>query len=89
MSPTYLSRCQSVSKNTISSLIGGLEEQGWSSASWTASTSALPHPFTDAGRRAVQETAPEHVAYLNALAGGLTSEERCGWWRCWRSCTGL
>ena len=28
MSPTHLSRCQNVSKNTISSLIGGLEEQG-------------------------------------------------------------
>ena len=32
--------------------------------------------LTDAGRQAVLDTAPEHVAYLNSLAAGLSEDER-------------
>jgi DNA-binding MarR family transcriptional regulator len=77
MSPTYLSRCQSVSKNTISSLIGGLEEQGLVERELDRTDKRVFRiHLTDAGRQAVEETAPEHVAYLNALAGGLSGDER-------------
>ncbi len=77
MSPTHLSRCQNVSKNTISSLIGGLEEQGLVERELDrADKRVFRIRLTDAGRRAVEATAPDHVAYLNALAGGLTAEEQ-------------
>ncbi len=77
MSPTHLSRCQNVSKNAISSLIGGLEEQGLVERELDrADKRVFRIHLTDAGRRAVQDSAPGHVAYLNALAGGLTDDER-------------
>jgi DNA-binding MarR family transcriptional regulator len=77
MSPTDLSRCQNVSKNTISSLIGGLEEQGLVERELDrADKRVFRIHLTDAGRQAVLETAPQHVAYLNALASGLTAGER-------------
>lgn len=77
MSPTHLSRCQNVSKNTISSLIGGLEEQGLVERELDrADKRVFRIRLTGAGRQAVEDTAPQHVAYLNALAGGLTAEER-------------
>jgi DNA-binding MarR family transcriptional regulator len=77
MSPTHLSRCQNVSKNTISSLIGGLEEQGLVERELDrADKRVFRIHLTAAGRQAVLETAPEHVAYLNTLASGLTVDER-------------
>ncbi len=77
MSPTHLSQCQNVSKNTISSLIAGLEEQGLVERELDRTDKRVFRiHLTEAGREAVQETAPEHVAYLNALAGGLTEAER-------------
>ncbi len=77
MSPTHLSRCQNVSKNAISSLIGGLEEQGLVERELDqADKRVFRIHLTDAGRQAVQDTAPDHVAYLNALAGDLGDEER-------------
>ena len=77
MSPTHLSRCQNVSKNTISSLIGGLEEQGLVERELDrADKRVFRIRLTEAGRRAVEDTAPEHVAYLDALAGGLDAGER-------------
>lgn len=77
MSPTHLSRCQNVSKNTISSLIGGLEEQGLVERELDRTDKRVFRIYlTEAGRQAVEETAPGHVAYLNALAAALTAEER-------------
>jgi DNA-binding MarR family transcriptional regulator len=77
MSPTHLSRCQSVSKNTISSLIGGLEEQGLVERELDrADKRVFRIRLTDAGRQTVEATAPEYVAYLNALASGLADQER-------------
>ena len=79
MSPTHLSRCQNVSKNTISSLIGGLEEQGLVERELDRTDKRVFRiHLTDAGRQAVQETAPDHVAYLNALAGGLERKKNAG-----------
>ena len=77
MSPTHLSRCQNVSKNTISSLIGGLEEQGLVERELDrVDKRVFRIHLTDAGRQAVLDTAPEHVAYLNSLAAGLSEDER-------------
>ncbi len=77
MSPTHLSRCQNVSKNTISSLIGGLEEQGLVERELDRADKRVFRIYlTDAGRQAVEDTAPDHVVYLNALAAGLSAEER-------------
>lgn len=77
VSPTYLSRCQNVSKNTISSLIGGLEEQGLVERELDrVDKRQFRIHLTEEGRHAVRETAPEHIAYLNALADGLTAAER-------------
>jgi DNA-binding MarR family transcriptional regulator len=77
MSPTHLSRCQNVSKNTISSLIGGLEEQGLVARELDREDKRVFRiHLTDEARQLVRANAPEHIAYLNALAGGLTREER-------------
>ncbi len=77
VTPTYLSRCQNVSKNTISALLRGLEEQGLV----TRQLDPIDHrlfriQLTDAGRRIILDSAPRHVAYLNRLASELTLEER-------------
>ena len=77
MSPTHLSRCQNVSKNTISSLIGGLEEQGLVARELDREDKRVFRiHLTDAARALVRESAPEHIAFLNGLASGLTAEER-------------
>lgn len=77
MSPTHLSRCQNVSKNTISSLIGGLEEQGLVARELDREDKRVFRiHLTDEARHLVRDNAPEHIAYLNTLAGGLTGDER-------------
>ena len=59
MSPTHLSRCQSVSKNTISSLIGGLEEQGLVERELDRDDKRVFRiHLTDAGRQAVRRPRP-------------------------------
>jgi DNA-binding MarR family transcriptional regulator len=75
--PTHLSRCQNVSKNTISALLGGLEEQGLVERSLDADDKRVFRiRLTESGRAIVQATAPEHVAFLRQLAAGLTESER-------------
>ncbi|MCU0509862.1 MAG: MarR family transcriptional regulator [Anaerolineae bacterium] len=77
MSPTHLSRCQNVSKNTISSLIGGLEEQGLVQRELDRTDKRVFRiHLTEEARHLVHSTAPEHIAFLNMLASGLTGEER-------------
>jgi DNA-binding MarR family transcriptional regulator len=77
VSPTYLSRCLQVSKNTVSALLTGLETQGLVSRSLDPADKRAFHiRLTDAGRAIVRETAPDHVAYLNRLATALTPVER-------------
>lgn len=77
MTPTHLSLCQNVSKNTISALLGGLEEQGLVARSLDpADKRVFRIHLTDAGRALIRETVPEHVAFMNRLVGGLTPDER-------------
>lgn len=76
ISPTYLSRRQRVSKNTISVLLRGLEEQGLIERSVAPGDRRAFHiGLTDAGRTLVETTAPEHIIYLNELTAGLDAEE--------------
>jgi DNA-binding MarR family transcriptional regulator len=77
VSPTHLSRCQNVSKNTISALLGGLEEQGLIERALDPDDKrAFRIRLTDAGRQAVQTTGPGHIAFVNSLAAGLSAEEK-------------
>lgn len=77
VSPTYLSRCLQVSKNTVSALLGSLEEQGLIERSLDPTDRRVFHiRLTEAGRAIVRDTAPEHIAFLNHLAAGLSAEER-------------
>jgi DNA-binding MarR family transcriptional regulator len=76
-SPTYLSRCQNVSKNTISSLLRGLEEQGLVERTLDSTDRrAFRIRLTEAGRELVQRTAPEHILFLNDLTADLSVADR-------------
>ncbi len=77
VSPTELAQSRNVSKNTISTLLRSLEEQG------LVSRAIAPHDrrsfiiqLTDKGRDLVRQRSPQHLAFLNTLASELTPEER-------------
>ncbi len=77
MTPTALSQHQGVSKNTTSSLLRGLEEQGYVERALDAADHRVFRiRLTDAGREVVRSLAPERMAYMNRLASGLSAEER-------------
>lgn len=77
VTPTSLSRFQGVSKNTISSLLRGLEEQGYIQRTLDPEDYRVFRiQLTDAGRQVVQSLAPKRVAYINQLASDLSGEER-------------
>ena len=77
ISPTHLSRCQNVSKNTISSLLRGLEDQGLVERTLDPADRRGFHiRLTESGRVLVRTTVPEHLAFLNTLAADLTPADR-------------
>jgi DNA-binding MarR family transcriptional regulator len=77
LAPGYLSRCQNVSKNTISVLLRGLEEHGWVERTLdTKDRRVFRIRLTPAGRELIQSSAPERLAHLNALVDDLSGEER-------------
>lgn len=77
MTPTELSRCQNVSKNTISTLLGSLEAQGLVTRDLDLDDKRVFRiRLTEEGRSLVRATAPAHVSYLNRLVAGLNPEER-------------
>lgn len=77
MSPTQLSQCQRVSKNTISSMLRGLEEQGLIERSLDpADRRVFRIRLSDAGRELVRTASPRHSERLNALASELTASEQ-------------
>jgi len=77
ISPTHLSRCQRVSKNTISSMLRGLEEQGLIERTIDAADKRVFRiRLSEAGRDLVRRTSPEHFARMNELAAALSEEER-------------
>lgn len=77
LAPGYLSRCQSVSKNTISVLLRGLEEHGWVERTLDPEDRRVFRiRLTPAGRELIRTSAPERLAHLNTLVDDLTVEER-------------
>jgi DNA-binding MarR family transcriptional regulator len=77
VTPTALSHFQGVSRNTISSLLRGLEEQGYIERALDPQDHRVFRiRLTDAGREVAQCLAPERVAFMNRLAAGLSPAER-------------
>jgi len=77
VTPTSLSRFQSVSKNTISALLRGLEEQGLVQRALDPADYRLFRiELTPAGRELIQSTAPKRIAHLNEMVSGLSASER-------------
>jgi DNA-binding MarR family transcriptional regulator len=77
MNPTSLSRFQNVKKNTISSLLKGLEEQGLIERTMDAQDKRVfLIRITQAGRELIHATAPGRLKLMNELASGLDQQER-------------
>jgi DNA-binding MarR family transcriptional regulator len=75
--PTDLSHNQRVSKNTISALLRGLEEQGLIQRTLDPTDYRVFRiQLTQAGRELIHATAPLRLAHMNRMASGLTREER-------------
>lgn len=76
LSPSVLSRHQSVSKNTVSSLLRGLEEQGFIERQLDQQDRrSFTIRLTELARAQVRENAPAHVAFLNQLCADLSEQE--------------
>ena len=76
VTPTMLSHMQNVTKNTISSLVKGLEDQGLIRRETDPVDRRIYRLYlTDAGRKYIIRTAPEHINFLNSLTEDLTSKE--------------
>lgn len=77
LSPSYLSRCQDVGKNTISALLRGLEEQGMIERALDQEDRRFFRiRLTDAGREQIQTRAPVWLERLNGLSAGLSPDEK-------------
>ena len=77
LTPTALSHAQQVNKNTISSLLRGLEEQGLIQRNLDAKDYRVFRiQLTSAGRELIRSTAPQRMERLNQMAAGLSAEER-------------
>ena len=77
LTPTMLSRGQHVSRNTISALLRGLEEQGYIERTLDPNDHRLFHiRITDNGREQVRMRAPQAVSHANAMVANFTPEER-------------
>jgi DNA-binding MarR family transcriptional regulator len=74
--PTQLSRSQQVSKNTISTHLRSLEEQGLILREIDpADRRQFRIRLSDAGRLLVERATPGHISFLNQLTTGLTLQE--------------
>jgi DNA-binding MarR family transcriptional regulator len=75
--PTELSRSQNVTKNTISSLLRGLEDQGLITRELdTEDRRIFRIQLTPAGRELVRSTAPRRISQLNQYASHLNAGEQ-------------
>jgi DNA-binding MarR family transcriptional regulator len=76
ITPTDLSQSQRVSKNTISSLLRGLEEQGLIAREVDSRDYRVFRiRLTDQGRAMILNNAPVRIESLNRLTSGLSLEE--------------
>jgi DNA-binding MarR family transcriptional regulator len=77
LTPTELSHFRQVSKNTVSSLLRGLEEKGLIQRTMDAKDLRLFHiHLTDAGRQIIIDTAPQRINGLNQMLSVLSMEEK-------------
>lgn len=77
INPTHLSHMQSVSKNTISSLLRGLEEQGYIAREIDAQDKrAFRIRITPGGRELIQDTTPKRIDFMAHLISGLNDKEK-------------
>lgn len=77
INPTTLSHFQHVRKNTMSSLLRGLEDSGLVERTLDPDDKRvfLIH-ITEKGKQLVQETGPKRVKLMNDLSSELTKEEK-------------
>jgi len=76
VTPTMLSHMQGVTKNTISSLIKGLEDQNLIRRESDPSDRRIYRLYlTDQGRDYLKNNAPGQIEYMNTLVSGLSSED--------------
>jgi DNA-binding MarR family transcriptional regulator len=77
LTPTGLSHFQNVSKNTISSLLRGLEDQGLIQRAIDPEDKRLFRiQLSERGRSLMAEAAPRRIRYLNCLISELTTQEK-------------
>jgi len=77
ITPTTLSKYQKISKNTISSLLHGLEEQGLIERKLdNADKRFFRIRLTEAGRELVNRDTPLRIAYTNQITSELTDVEK-------------
>lgn len=77
LTPTSLSRFQRVSKNTISALLRGLEDQGLIQRTLDPQDYRLFRiQLTQSGRDLIRTTAPQRLENLNKMAAALDPVER-------------
>lgn len=77
VSPTFLSRCQNVSKNTVSTLLRGLEEQGLIERMIDPSDRRIFRIcLSVAGKELVRNTAPGFLSYIDTLVNRLPPTEQ-------------
>jgi DNA-binding MarR family transcriptional regulator len=77
VNPTRLSHYQNVKKNTVSSLISGLEEQGLVERTINSDDKrGFNIRLTNAGRELITSSMPERIRFLNEITSGLTEGEK-------------
>lgn len=77
VSPSVLSRYQHISKNTVSSLIASLEEQGLVERTLSREDKrSFNIRLTKAGRDLVRAAIPRHSKYISAAFAGLSAAEQ-------------
>lgn len=77
ISPSQLSHYQHISKNTVSSLLASLEEQGLIERALSSEDKrSFQIRLTQAGRTLVHTTLPKHGSFLTKVFSTLTAEEQ-------------
>ncbi len=77
ITPTNLSHFQSVNKNTISSLINGLESQGLVVREADVNDRRIVRlKITEVGRDVVRSIVPQQMDYMNEISSELTDAEK-------------
>ena len=77
VNPTRLSHYQNVKKNTVSSLISGLEEQGLVERTINPEDKrGFNIRLTRLGREIITASMPERICFLNQVTAGLTDSEK-------------